>query len=457
MNDQEERLVKRVLGHAALFFVTDFLIDFPNAQIYLVGGAVRDALLRRPMQEADFDLVVTGLPSDKLENWFKQRGEIDLVGQRFGVYKFMPKGFSPQELPSIDIALPRTEAVAEGSLGGYRDFDIQADPNLPIEADLARRDFTMNAIAFELRSNTLIDPFNGRVDLSEKRVRAVGTAVERFTEDLSRMLRGIRFASELGFQIEETTSQAIVALADRLNLQREKGDSLEFVVPRETIGTELAKAFSRNPENALEQMRQHRMIEVLFPEVHRLLQQDSSYLTPITQTKPGELAVVLSLILRGLSHDQVLEALHFSGLDTLPREHAGQTKTQQIIWLIDRVQESLSPAEVLAMPASVFEKTYMNSKGFALMRCLELLERKELAQTAKKRRSEIEERWLVDHDESIAPLISGQDILAQGIRPGPEVRIWLERVRDLQLDGSLMRREQALTWLEQQLKQKSPG
>jgi hypothetical protein len=61
----------------------------------------------------------------------------------------------------------------------------------------------------------------------------------------------------------------------------------------------------------------------------------------------------------------------------------------------------------------------------------------------------------VDHDESIAPLLSGQDVLAQGVKAGPEVRHWLDLVRDHQLDGTFMRREEALTWLQQALKQKS--
>ncbi|PJE76919.1 hypothetical protein COV05_01840 [Candidatus Uhrbacteria bacterium CG10_big_fil_rev_8_21_14_0_10_48_16] len=449
MESESARIRAQLTSQNALSFIDEFLFAFPNANLYLVGGAIRDALLSRTMHERDYDFVVTHLSPSHLEAWFQTKGELHLVGQHFGVYKFMPTGFTSKDISFIDIALPRTERVAEGSLGGYRDFDVQSDPTLPIETDLARRDFTINAMALDLRHNMLIDPHNGHVDLSHKLLKAVGQPEERFAEDLTRILRGIRFASELGFDIEPETARAMNTLIEEIHRMREVGEKFEYVVPREVIGEEIAKALSRNPVQAVQKLIEHRVIEILFPSVHSILQKNPTYLQPLSQIVPGELPLALTLLFRELSPEQVREAFDFSGLNTLPRGSSYRTEQEQILWLISVLQLSLTPEAIQTMRASLFEKRFFNGKGMMLIRCLEILKEKELAQAVKNRRREIEARWLVDHDESIAPLLSGQDILSQGIPPGPEVRLLLDHVRDLQLDGKLMRREEALRWLKE--------
>lgn len=452
---QEERITQTLVSHPALSFVVEFLSSHTTAQIYLVGGAVRDVLLGRRKREFDFDFVVQGLDQALLETWLRERGELNLVGQHFGVYKFMPTDFTPKDIAFIDIALPRTERVASGSLGGYKDFEIQSDPNLPIEKDLARRDFTINAMAFDVRTNVLIDPFHGQVDLKQKVIRAVGDPTERFTEDLSRILRGIRFAAELEFSIEEETSQAMKEFLPKINIQKEADGKSEYVVPRETVGVELAKALSRNPTRAIQELLAHGALTELFPSIRSNIEGNLRYLHPIQETIPDELTVVLMLLLRDLDKTAIRQALTFTGLDTLERGSSYRTQADQIVSLVGLWQRRLSGTDVTQMRASEFERLFFNGKGILFLRCLELLEEKPLARAIHERRREIQDRWLVDHDESIAPLISGQDVLSQGVQAGPEVRRWLDLVRDLQLDGKLMRREDALTWLEQQIKQKS--
>ncbi|MBI4256888.1 CCA tRNA nucleotidyltransferase [Candidatus Uhrbacteria bacterium] len=454
---QEDRLQLLISSHPSLSFVEKFLSAHVEAGLYLVGGAIRDALLGRPMHEVDFDFVVTHLSTDVLERWFTARGKLNLVGQHFGVYKFLPDGFHSKDTEWIDIALPRTERVSDGSLGGYKDFNVQSDPNLPIEDDLARRDFTINAMAFDVRTKQLIDPLDGQTDLAHKTLRAVGNPTERLSEDLSRMLRGIRLAAELNFVIEEKTSQAIRLLLPKLNLQKEVEGKLAYVVPRETVGIELAKALSRNPVRAIKELEMHHAIHELFPEIHKQIEQTSRYLAPLQETVPGELTIVLTLLLRDLAIDKVRQTLTFTGLDTLARGSAQRTQAQVVVTLIGLLQEKTPPTDIDKMRANEFEKRYFNEKGLLFLRCLDLLGHTDLKRAIATRRKQIEDRWLVDHDESIAPLLSGQDVLAHGVPAGPDIRLWLEHVRDLQLDGTLMRREDALHWLEQQLNQKSPS
>lgn len=127
----------------------------PDAEVFIVGGAVRDHLLGLKLK--DYDVVVRNVAMDVLAATLEPLGKTDVVGKRFGVIKFRPHG---QE-SFIDIALPRKEYSWSFS-GGYRDFDIQSDPTLPIEADLARRDFTVNAMAYNVAPKSIIDPFFGQ-------------------------------------------------------------------------------------------------------------------------------------------------------------------------------------------------------------------------------------------------------------------------------------------------------
>jgi tRNA nucleotidyltransferase/poly(A) polymerase len=227
---------------------------------YLVGGAVRDLALQHPIKDLDF--VVRGLPIDRVRAALEQHGRVDLVGKHFGVLKFLPRTIDLTE--AIDIALPRTEHSLLQT-GGYKDFDIQSDPALPIEEDLRRRDFSVNAMAWSVTANRLVDPYHGRHDLAAHRLRAVGQAAERFAEDYSRLLRGLRFACQLGFEIEPETWLALCRAIGHLN-DRGGGDD-DFIVPRETIGKELVRMFTCSPARAFDLLDDCGATALLMPEL----------------------------------------------------------------------------------------------------------------------------------------------------------------------------------------------
>src|SRR3989339_281163 len=188
-------------------FLSDLLEKFPQAEVYLVGGAVRDIILDR--ETKDFDFVIGNVKADELEKFLAGLGEVNLVGKSFGVFKFVPTGFhvGDNNFEALDIALPRTEVA--GMSGGYKDFEVQSDPSLPIEDDLGRRDFTINALAWDIKNKKLIDEFSGVKDLEQSIIRAIGDPEQRFQEDYTRMLRAVRFSCQLGFKIESKTLKAI--------------------------------------------------------------------------------------------------------------------------------------------------------------------------------------------------------------------------------------------------------
>jgi poly(A) polymerase/tRNA nucleotidyltransferase (CCA-adding enzyme) len=236
-------------------FVPKFTEQFSAAKIYLVGGAVRDILLER--ETKDFDFVIAGVAAKELEKFLIGLGQVDLVGKSFGVFKFVPKGFRVGEnnFEAIDIALPRTEIA--GMSGGYKDFEVQSDPDLPIEEDLSRRDFTINALAWDLKEQKIIDEFNGLKDLDDKIIRAIGDPAVRFQEDYTRMLRAIRFSCQLNFAVEKKTYFEI----------KKQAKKIKNIAP-ERINEEFTKIImSEKAEEGVRMMQEIGLLEILIPEL----------------------------------------------------------------------------------------------------------------------------------------------------------------------------------------------
>ena len=245
--------------------IRELLKTFPGSEMYLVGGAVRDLLSDRPTK--DYDFVVRNIPPDQLEKFLSERGQVDYVGRVFGVFKFMPKDKTHEEIEPLDIALPRTEHVLAGS-GAYKDFEVQSDYTLPITADLERRDFTINALAVNLATKQLLDPHGGLKDLEQELLRTVGDPTARLSEDYSRILRGLRFACQLKFKIEEQTWHEM----RRLILEHvfTKKINEQWVVPRETIGKEFVKALYFHPSQAFALFERSGVFKTLLPEIEAM-------------------------------------------------------------------------------------------------------------------------------------------------------------------------------------------
>jgi poly(A) polymerase/tRNA nucleotidyltransferase (CCA-adding enzyme) len=206
--------MKKLLENNGVLEIANRLMDhFPSASVYCVGGTVRDALMERE-DSGDVDLVVSGVDPAPLQTFLQSFGEVSLVGKSFGIFKFTPQDWTGSA--PLDIALPRTDHAF--MTGGYKDVEVQSDPNLPIEKDLERRDFTINALAFELASGKLIDVSSGNEDIERKLIRCVGDAKMRFAEDSTRMLRAVRFGSQLKFEIDAATEHGIKTMAENLNI-----------------------------------------------------------------------------------------------------------------------------------------------------------------------------------------------------------------------------------------------
>lgn len=209
---------------------------------YLVGGCVRDELLNR--ETFDIDITTKAHP-DQIKEVFKDYKTID-IGARFGTIKVFD-GTDEYEITTF-----RRES-------GYSDkrHPEKIEFANDILEDLKRRDFTINAMA--KRCGEITDPFDGRKDLDAKIIRAVGNPDDRIKEDMLRALRAVRFATTLGFDIEENLRLAIIKHAESIN-----------DISKERIQIELNKILlADDPVRGIRLLDDVGLLEYIFPEVYR--------------------------------------------------------------------------------------------------------------------------------------------------------------------------------------------
>jgi len=271
-----QKFIQALYKSSVLDWTKKLQKEFHRCEIYLVGGAVRDALLGVKGNK-DFDFVVRGVSMKNLEIFLSQLGWVEKLGRNFGVLKFKPKKFiNDKSLEPLDIALPRKDFAF--NTGGYKDVKVKFDKDLNIENDLLRRDFTINAIAVLINQNdgtpifigmtkNIVDPFAGLDDIKNKVIRAVGKPEERFKEDYSRILRAIRLSCQLNFKIENKTLAAMKKSVKNLNAKNKKGDC---VVPREIIAKELLRSFYYNPTLAFNLCDELDIFKILMPEILKM-------------------------------------------------------------------------------------------------------------------------------------------------------------------------------------------
>jgi tRNA nucleotidyltransferase (CCA-adding enzyme) len=193
------------------------MAELPFREVYEVGGSLRDELLGREPKDVDF--LVRGHAVEELLTLCRQSAkaeELRVAGRLVGV-RFWPS-WGPRE--GIEIVPPRREQpIAPGEPGytgnPHTDFRIEPDPELPVRDDLERRDFTVNAMARDVRSGEWIDPFGGREDLQAGVLRAVHETA--FRDDPLRILRGLARQSLDGLQPDAVTSALMTAAAPRIS------------------------------------------------------------------------------------------------------------------------------------------------------------------------------------------------------------------------------------------------
>ncbi|MFZ4648469.1 MAG: CCA tRNA nucleotidyltransferase [Patescibacteria group bacterium] len=255
-------------------YISDLLLKLEEKgfEAYIVGGCVRDFLLER--QPQDWDLTTNALPEEVLTIFPDGKYE-----NQFGTV-LLPLREKGDLIDVIEITTYRSEQ-------GYSDrrHPDEVRFETEIDKDLERRDFTINALALRTakkdealkphrelieidnQSYELVDLFRGRRDLKDKIIRAVGEPSERFKEDALRMIRAIRFSSQLGFELEEKTKRAILKLAGAIKF-----------VSKERVRDELVKIIkSTRPAEGINLLQECKILQYIIPELEEGVAMDQNH------------------------------------------------------------------------------------------------------------------------------------------------------------------------------------
>ncbi|MDE3169282.1 MAG: CCA tRNA nucleotidyltransferase [Acidobacteriota bacterium] len=417
-------------------------------QAYLVGGCVRDILLGR--QPADFDVATDAQP-DRVQQLFPHSLA---VGARFGVIIVRDddrEGDSPQ----VEVATFRSDVGY--SDGRHPDHVVYTSS---AEEDVKRRDFTINALLLDPATDLVLDFVSGREDLEAGIIRAIGRAEDRFHEDKLRMIRAVRFAARFGYRIEAQTFAAVSKLA---------GD-IHQVSP-ERLRDELTKLLTEGAASrAFELLDETGLLPQLLPEVAAMkgVQQPPQFhpegdVWIHTLRMIGQLSAGASPTLAWgvLLHD-VGKPPTFtppSGPEGRIRfdEHAeiGAKMAEQICRRFRFSNHEASQVAALVSNHMRF-KDVLQMKPATLKRFVRLgsfdehLELHRLDCSSSHGHLEnyefVRQYLRVTPPEQVRPprLISGNDLIALGLRPSPSFKTLLDAVEEAQLNGGLETREQAL-------------
>lgn len=214
---------------------------------YLVGGCVRDLELGRTPKDWD---VTTNAHPEQIEALFEET----YYNNEYGTVGVVHEETLDPRVKVVEV----TPYRAEGTYSDGRRPD-EVHFGVSLEEDLARRDFTVNAIALDESKGHIVDPYKGHEDLLAQTLRAVGNPDERFAEDALRMLRAVRLGAELGFAIEQQTFEAIARNADNLGK-----------VSKERIRDEFVRiVMSERPQEAMFHMKQNGLLPYVVPDLMR--------------------------------------------------------------------------------------------------------------------------------------------------------------------------------------------
>ncbi|TML68224.1 MAG: CCA tRNA nucleotidyltransferase [Actinobacteria bacterium] len=406
---------------------------------YVVGGAVRDELLGIPHRDEDF--LVPGVDQDALRAVLSPHGRVEdmeVHGQLVGV-RFHPRDPDIRSLTphGIEVTPPR----AERSTGpGHRDFEIVADPSIPLAEDMGRRDFTVNAMARRLETGELIDPFGGVRDLASRELRTVSAT--SFRDDPLRMLRGLRLVSQLGFALASETLAQMTAEAE--GLRHVSGERIGGGLSADGMG-ELSKLLlGAEPARALRIARDTGVLVAFLPEFEAAigygLDTDrqpaplDEHLFRVAQEAAGA-GASLATRLAALLHDLGKPETDVAGDDhaaagarlagTILRRLRYPTRLRQRVVAIVRAHAFHTDGEVNGAPARRFLARHGDELAFDLIahKLADLATKRvpeEELERARRLRDALEtERDSPHRLRDLA--VAGGDLIGLGFEEGPEL------------------------------------
>lgn len=405
---------------------------------FFAGGCVRDMIMGR--ESADYDIATNALPKD-IVGLFRKTIP---VGVQYGVVIVVKNSHN------FEVATFRTEGSY--SDGRHPDYVAFSTP----EDDVKRRDFTINGLLYDPAKDEVLDYVGGREDISRGIIRTIGNPFDRFKEDKLRMIRAVRFACRFDFSIHEDTRQAIMQLAPQIR-----------VVSAERIREEMEKIVTGpNPHIGIKLLDELRLLQEILPEVSNTkgVQQPENFhpegdvfthsLLALSKMKKNP---SWTLAMGVLLHD-IGKTVTFTVSDRIRfnlHEKAGADMAARIC---DRLKTSTAEKERIVW--LVLKHLYFkDAKKMRLNKLKRLFAEEGYPELAELCRADAlassgdlsdyhycQEMYskLTYEEVKPKPLITGHDLIALGLKPGPLFKEILTKVEDEQLDGNLTTREEAL-------------
>ncbi len=406
---------------------------------WLVGGCVRDLLLGVPPQDYD---VATNARPERIAGLFPAAHP---VGAHFGVML----------IGDVEVATFRSDGAYSD---GRRPESVQYETNPT--ADAQRRDFTINGMFLDPFSGEVLDYVGGREDLANRMVRAIGDPAIRFAEDHLRILRAVRFAARLGFEIEPATLEAI----DPVSIRK---------ISVERVFAELNRILCEGGAACgLELLDRSGLLAELLPEVKAMqgVEQPPDYhpegdvwvhtLAMLRHMGQAKAALAWSTLLHdvGKPVTQTIEdRIRFNGHDRVGAEMARRilSRLRASAELTDEVQYLVSchmrfPDLPKMKPANL--KRFLRHDHFPDL--LELHRLDCLGSSGRLGTYDFaRQQWtsLTPDELRPEPLATGRDVMALGLAPGPRIGELIRALEEEQLEGNLTTREEALAWLSRQV------
>jgi poly(A) polymerase len=432
-------------------------------QAYLVGGCVRDLLLGRV--PADYDVATDANPEQVMAIF----PETYAVGAQFGVVLVPLPGKLRAEAEAKTSDHPGHHYAVEVATFrrdiGYSDgrHPDQVHYSTRPEEDVQRRDFTINGLLLDPVTNGVLDYVNGRADLESRVIRTIGEPAHRFGEDKLRMLRAVRFAARFGYTIDPATFAAIQRLAPEIHQ-----------VSHERVRDEICKMLVEgSARRAFELLDESNLLPEVLPEVAAMkgVQQPPQY------HPEGDVWTHTLMLLEGLGagvsrtlafgallHDVgkpptfrvAPDRIRFDGHvevgmrmaeNICRRLRLSNDDTEQIVSIVGN---HMRFADVQRMKASTL-KRFLRLPKFE--EHLEMHRLDCLASHGDLTLYDLcRERLAATPPEQMrpTPLVTGDDLIAAGFQPGPQFKQMLTAVEDLQLEGSLKTRDEALDFLRRE-------
>lgn len=439
--DLRQQINKNPAGRAALEIIQT--IRSQGHQAYLVGGGVRDMLLGFAAKDLD---IATSAHPDDLTAWFS---DCYLVGAKFGVVLVRLHG------ESIEVATFREE-------GEYHD---RRRPDLvrfsTLENDARRRDFTSNALYYDPTEDQLVDMVGGVADIENRVLRCVGTPAERFNEDALRIMRAVRFAANLRFEIEPATWQAAAELAPTLK-----------AISTERVRDELLRGFcGADPARFLHLLDGCGILKLYLPEVlaFKGCEQPPQFhpegdvykhvTLMLRNMKPNpSVCLAMSVLLHdiGKPPTQTFEdRIRFNNHDKVGAEMAGRIcrrlklSNAQVDCIVEIVRRHMQFINVPNMKLSTLKRFLASPdiKDELELHRLDCIASHGNTSTYEFACAKLLEFRTENKAAALPPpLITGNDLIRAGFKPGPSFADALRQTFDAQLEGRLAGPKEALAF-----------